>query len=153
MLSSQPRPAAQELELEHLQYHKGGHWIIPQTSVSPFHFLSHHFLSLQDLPSMVVLPVKASLFFFLFLLAVFHSERLSCDLLYIYIYSIRTFFIFLCFFNIHIFAIYLNRNIYVHTFENKHISYLFFYCESPDVTFCHCKTLEQLFLERSLLWD
>lgn len=51
---------------------------------------------------------------------------MSCDLLNIF--SIRTAFILLFFFfNIHIFAIYLNRNIYVHTFENKHISYIFLF--------------------------
>lgn len=49
------------------------------------------------------------------------------------------------FFNIHIFAVYLNRNIYVHTFEKKHIIisfFLFFYCETPDVRLYLCKTFE-----------
>lgn len=67
------------------------------------------------------------------------------------------------FVNIHIFAIYLNRNIYVHTFENKHIIitffFLFVYCETPDVRLYLCKTFEitpSLLIfggERSLLGD
>lgn len=88
-------PAAQVLQPEHWNQKKsksnsqGGRRISHQASASPSDFLSHHhFLSLQDLPFMVVLPVKLPSFFFSsFLLAIFHSERLSCDLLYIF--SIR----------------------------------------------------------------
>lgn len=153
-LSFQLLPAAQEQQLEHLQNHKGVTvpFLIP---VSPFNFVSHHSLLSKISCPWLCYPFKLPSSFFSFLLAIFHSERLSCDLLYIS--SIRTVSIFLCFFIIHIFAIYLNRNIYVHTFENKHISYLFifFYCEGPDVTFHHCKTFGAtlFFLERSLLWD
>lgn len=71
-------PAAQVLQPEHWNKNKwekkrksnsqGGHCISHQTSASPLDFLSHHhFLSLQDLPFMVVLPVKLFPSFFFFL--------------------------------------------------------------------------------------
>lgn len=70
----------------------------------------------------------------------FYSQRLSCDLLYIF--SIRSFFIILCF-SIYIVAIYLNRNIYVHTFENKHIEHIFliFLLREP---WCHDVPLQNI---------
>lgn len=93
-----------------------------------------------------------------FLPSILQFFTLSDCLVIFYIYfQLERLFIFLCFFfNIHIFAIYLNRNIYVHIFwkQTYIISFSFFYCESPDVTFYHCKTFgATLFLERSLSWD
>lgn len=98
----------------------------------------------------------SSPFLFSLFLTIFPSKAIvlwSC----IYIFKSNDY-ISLLFFNIHIFAIYLNRNIYVHTFENKHIIisfFSFFYCESPDVRLYLCKTFEVtlslFFLEKSLL--
>lgn len=68
---------------------RGGHCIILQTAVSPFNFLSHCF---PFSPRSPVHGCATRLSFpsscFPSLLAVSHSERLSCDLLYIF--SIRT---------------------------------------------------------------
>lgn len=90
-----------------------------------------------------------------FLLAVFFTLSDCLVIFYIY-FQLERLLYFSAFFNIHIFAIYLNRNIYVHTFENKHISYLFIFsiARALMLRFTIAKHLEQLFfLERSLLWD
>lgn len=71
---------------------QGGHCVILQTPASPFIPLAHHFLRFlcytSNIPSSSsCLPSRGF----------FHSERLSCDLLYIF--SIKTAFIFLCLFH------------------------------------------------------
>lgn len=78
---------------------------------------------------------------------------------YIY-FQLERLLYFSAFFNIHIFAIYLNRNIYVHTFENKHISYLFLFsiARALMLRFTIAKHLEQLFFWNDLcygikLWE
>lgn len=78
---------------------------------------------------------------------------------YIY-FQLERLLYFSAFFDIHIFAIYLNRNIYVHTFENKHISYLFLFsiARALMLRFTIAKHLEQLFFWNDLcygnkLWE
>lgn len=119
-------------------------------------------LSLTPLPFSPRSPVhgcatRLSFPLLFFLPSFLQFFTLSDCLVIFYIYfQLERLLYFSAFFNIHIFAIYLNRNIYVHTFENKHISYLFLFsiARALMLRLATAKHLEQLFfLERSLLWD
>lgn len=81
----------------------------------------------------------------------------DCLVIFILIFfQLKQLLYFSAFINIHIFAIYLNRNIYVHTFENKDIYLFFSIARALMLSSTAAKLLEQLFLfflERSLLMD
>lgn len=122
-----------------------GHFIIPQ-----FHHLIFFHTSSFLSPRSPVhgcatrlsheLPSSFSSFLQFFTLS-------DCLVIFYIYFQLELLLYFSAFFNIHIFAIYLNRNIYVHTFENKHISYLLLFsiARALLLRFTIAKHLEQLF--------
>ena len=110
---------------------------------------------LSDLPAGLLVHSYLSFLLVFAFLVLFSFLPLSDCLVIFYIYfQLERLYISLLFFNIHIFAIYLNRNIYVHILKKQtYISYLFSFFSIARALMLHltmAKPLEPLYLERSV---